>query len=311
MANGNGTYKYRIVERIARGAESVLYRAESPNGKTQYCVKRIRNWVGKIVLPVGRKSDKEKLEVSYDGKVKHLKNEFEVARKLEQSGDIPVVRVYALKRLDRFFKELGYDLLMEYLEGDDLGDRKAVRMLRLPDKISCFYQATLALQYMHQTGIAHLDMKPSNVMVTEGRVKLIDFGMSMPIGQVPRSLAGTVGYLSPEQIMREEIDTSTDLFALGVTFAVIFGGHPLRQTHDDLYSHEARVQAKVHLNSSDQPMVTDVPELRSVPELEALIRRCTVPKREARIRDAKTVATGIQRIAKDLGVPMAEPSYPL
>ena len=311
MAKNAETIKYRIVERIARGAESVLYRAQAVNDDREFCVKRIRNWVGRLFSPAGRRSDKEKLEVSYAGKVKHLKNEFAVAQKLDQSGDIPVVRVFALRQIRPCFLEFGFDLLMEYIEGDDLGDRKAVRMLRLPDKIDCFYQTALALQYMHQTGIVHLDMKPSNIMVTDGKVKLIDFGMSIPIGQRPRSMAGTVGYLSPEQIVREEVDQGTDVFALGVTFSAVFGGRCLRQTHEELSDVQTKRQASFLLSSSDQPLITDVFEARQVPELEALIRRCTVPKREARIRDAKAVATALQRIAKDLGIHLTEPTYPL
>jgi len=186
-----------------------------------------------------------------------------------------------------------------------------MRMVRFPDKVNYFYQTALALQYMHQTGIVHLDMKPSNIMVTEGIVKLIDFGMSMPIGDRPKSLAGTVGYMSPEQLVREEVDASTDVFALGVTFGVILGGRPLRQSHDDINEKGTKREAKYHLATGEEPLITDVPEARHVSELETLIRRCTIPRRDKRLRDTKAVVASLQRVAQELDIKLTEPQYPL
>lgn len=297
--------KYKIQERIARGAESLLYLAT--DGNRQYCVKAIRNFLGKLLTPRARKKDEEKLEVSYDAKVKHLKNEFEVGCKLDQGGEIPIVRMYALRRVQPCLLELGYDLLMEYIDGNDLGDRKAVHMLGLGEKINLFFQTAIALRYMHRLGYVHLDMKPSNVMVTKGRVKLIDFGMTVPVGTKPRSITGTAGYLSPEQIVRRYADEATDIFALGITFNVIFGGKPLRQTHDDLQEKNFRMEAKFHLEKSDQPMIDQVPEVQHIPKLTELIKRCTVPQREKRIRNANTVINSLMRIAKELDLQLTEP----
>jgi len=303
--------RYEVIEKIALGAESVLYKARDLDQNLEFCVKRIRNWFGKLFEPSERRVHKEKLTVSYSARIKHIRNEYDVAQKLKQTGVIPIVRVFGLRRIKPCFVELGYDMLMEFIEGEDLGDKRTMRMVRFPDKVNYFYQTALALQYMHQTGIVHLDMKPSNIMVTEGIVKLIDFGMSMPIGDRPKSLAGTVGYMSPEQLVREEVDASTDVFALGVTFGVILGGRPLRQSHDDINEKGTKREAKYHLATGEEPLITDVPEARHVSELETLIRRCTIPRRDKRLRDTKAVVASLQRVAQELDIKLTEPQYPL
>ena len=296
---------YKIDEKIAFGAESVLYGATS--GDNRYCVKAIRGWVGRLLGPSEIKEQGEKRKVSYSAKVRHIKNEFDIGKKLCQSGNIPVVRMYGLRRIKPCFLELGYDLLMEYVDGNDLGDKRALKMLSLQDKIDFFYQTAIALRYMHQNGFVHLDMKPSNIMVSKGVVKLIDFGVTVPLGEKLKSLAGTAGYFSPEQIVRETVNEATDVFALGVTFAVIFGGHRLRQSNDDIKEKTARMEAKFHLDKSEEPLVLEVPEAHDIPKLEQLIRRCTIPKREARIKHTTTIINSLRRIAKEMDIKLTSP----
>lgn len=306
-AGGDPGCRYTIQERIARGAESVLYLAADSDGEQYYCVKAIRNLFGRLLGSSRTKRDEAKLEVRYAAKVKHIKNEFEVGQKLQRDGDMPIVRMYALRRIKPCFIELGYDLLMEYIDGNDLGDRRAVTMLSVEDKVNLFFQTAMALRYMHLAGYVHLDMKPSNVMVTKGKVRLIDFGMTAPIGTKLRTISGTAGYLSPEQLVRKYVDEATDIFALGVTFAAVFGGKPLRQNHDDLLEKSLKMEAKFHLEKSEQPMVDEVPEVQHIPKLVELIRRCTIPKRERRIRSTNTIINSLHRIAREIDIKLTEP----
>lgn len=299
---GTPGFSYRITERIARGAESVLYLATGPHG-TKYCVKAIRSVFGRLMGSAVTKKEEGKLQVSYSAKVRHIKNEFEVGQKLLQdSDDLPVVRMFALRKVKPLMVELGYDLLMEYIDGYDLSDKVVYKFLTLEQKINYFFQTALALRYVHQMGYVHLDMKPSNVMVSDGKVKLIDFGVTAPVGSTPQSIVGTAGYLSPEQLVCRYIDEATDIFSLGVTFTVVFGGRPLLQTHDSLRARGTRMEAKFHLENSTAPLITEIPEAQDVPMLLELIRRCTIPRREDRIRNANTVINSLVRISKDLNI---------
>src|SRR3981081_3144772 len=88
-----------------------------------------------------------------------------------------------------------------------------------------------ALAAAHEKGIIHRDLKPANVMVTtEGRVKVLDFGLAKDVGAEPSDGApqtsagltqagivmGTPAYMSPEQVSGRTLDHRTDIFSLGV-----------------------------------------------------------------------------------------------
>jgi len=297
--------KYTIQDMLARGAESVLYRASA--GHATFCVKAIRNMLGKTIGSSSTRSHEGKLDVSYRSKVRHLRNEFAVGTALLETGELPVVRIYALRKVRRFGVEMGYDLLMEHIDGADMGDRQFARDLSVVDKIGIFHQTVKALNYMHQRCYIHLDMKPSNIMVTRGRVKLIDFGVSVSLGHRPRAVTGTAGYLSPEQIVRDYLNEATDIFALGVTFAVIFGGKPLRQNPADLKSRQFRSEARYHLDSVEHPTMTDMPELAEFPEVAQLIGQCTVPRRDKRIASTSVLLSRLEHAAAERGVRLPLP----
>ncbi len=300
MAEHARESNYQIGEMVARGAESVLYRTAG-NGAT-FCVKAIRNWLGRTIGEAATRGNEGKLEAAYRSKVRHLRNEFEVGQQLQEPGDIPVVRIYALRKVRRLGIEVGYDLLMELIDGIDLGTKQASRLFSVPEKVNFLYQTARALDFMHQRSFIHLDMKPSNIMIMNNRVKLIDFGVTVSLGHKPRSVTGTAGYLSPEQIARDYLNQATDLFALGVTFCVVFGGSLLRQDQNDLKRQEFRSNARFMLENDDAPVVRAIPELKDLPEIAELLRNCTIPRRDKRLGNAGELAEAIRRVAETAGI---------
>jgi len=293
--------RYSLDELLARGAESVLYRGTC-EGRL-YCIKAVRNKLGKFIGQAITRRNDEKLEkVSYRTKMRHIKNEYAVARKLYDDGPLPVVHIYALRRVKRFGLEIGYDLIMEYLRGHDLSDKNLVKNLSTEDKIKVFHQAILALGYMHRRKIIHLDIKPSNFMLYDGQVKLIDFGVSVLSGFRANAITGTGGYLSPEQICKETLDEGTDIFALGVAFSVFFGAKPLSQTQEDLLTRQVRQEARYHLDNTTIPTVMEIPELKNHPRIAELIRECTIPKRAQRINNCNVLASMLKHQAEEYGI---------
>jgi serine/threonine protein kinase len=301
MAEHARVANYQIGEMVARGAESVLYKATADGAL--FCVKAIRNWLGRTIGKAATRGNEGKLEdAAYRSKVRHLENEFQVGTQLQEPGDIPIVRIHALRKVRRLGLEAGYDLLMEYIEGIDLGSKQASRQFSTAEKINFLYQTARALEYMHQRNYIHLDMKPSNVMITDNRVKLIDFGVTVPLGHKPRAVTGTAGFLSPEQIARDYLTQATDLFALGVTFAVVFGASSLRQDAAELKSREVRANAQFLLDNDEGTMLRTIPELRDYPKIAEILGRCTIPRRDRRYNDAGELAEHVRAAAEESGI---------
>ena len=103
------------------------------------------------------------------------------------------------------------------------------------EALSIILQAARALEYLHQQGLVHRDVKPGNLLVTrDHRVKLCDLGFAVHAGQ-DASCSGTVQYLAPEQAVGERVlDTRADIYALGVTlFQLTMGKLPFDGSTDE------------------------------------------------------------------------------
>jgi serine/threonine protein kinase len=114
-------------------------------------------------------------------------------------------------------------LVTEWIEGSTLEQRAAAAPLPVPEVVRLGAALGDALHSVHQQGVVHLDVKPSNAMVRgDGTIVLIDFGFAHDIrhpdvlAEEMRFGVGSVPYLSPEQILGIRDDRRSDLFALAV-----------------------------------------------------------------------------------------------
>ncbi len=113
-------------------------------------------------------------------------------------------------------------LVMELIDGMGLNFLIETKSDKLDgQRIAILTQLADAIGYLHKSGYLHRDICPRNVMVTtQGVVKLIDFGLTIPYRPEfckPGNRTGTPDYLAPEVIKRTSTDHRVDLFALGVT----------------------------------------------------------------------------------------------
>jgi eukaryotic-like serine/threonine-protein kinase len=118
---------------------------------------------------------------------------------------------------------------MEWVDGVGLNFLVDTRSEGLKPKVIPYLtQLSEAVQYMHEQKYMHRDLCPRNVMVTtEGKIKLIDFGLTIPHTSrfcEPGNRTGTPDYLAPEIIKRQTTDHRVDLFALGVSAYELFTG---------------------------------------------------------------------------------------
>jgi len=128
-----------------------------------------------------------------------------------------------------------YYLTMELLEGFGLDTllRKRGR-LSARDAVRIGVQIAKGLQFAHEKGVVHRDIKTANLFFTRERVvKIMDFGLAKMTEEVRRSatvIGGTPYYMAPEQAAGQTLDHRADLYAFGVTlFELVTGSVPFRE----------------------------------------------------------------------------------
>ena len=125
-------------------------------------------------------------------------------------------------------------IVMEYVDGLTVRDLLQHRDLLDPERSLEIMDGVLrALDYSHQAGIVHRDIKPGNVMVTRnGDVKVMDFGIAREVSDIyatsreTTQVIGTVKYMSPEQVQGDQIDTRSDIYSSGCLFYELLTGRP-------------------------------------------------------------------------------------
>ncbi len=124
-------------------------------------------------------------------------------------------------------------LVMEYVHGEPITRYCDEKKLNLRQRLELFVQACEGVQHAHQKAIIHRDLKPANILVIEVDGKptprIIDFGLARAIELQPgasetEAVAGTPGYMSPEQAAGGDIDTRTDVYSLGVVLYELLAG---------------------------------------------------------------------------------------
>ncbi|HEX3750042.1 MAG TPA: protein kinase, partial [Streptosporangiaceae bacterium] len=114
-------------------------------------------------------------------------------------------------------------IVMEYVDGRTVRDLLQSDHRLLPERSLEIIDGILgALDYSHQSGIVHRDIKPGNVMVTRnGDIKVMDFGIARAMSDNQATMTqtaqviGTAQYLSPEQARGERVDARSDLYSTG------------------------------------------------------------------------------------------------
>jgi TolB-like protein/Flp pilus assembly protein TadD len=198
-------------------------------------------------------------------------------------------------------------LVMEWLDGEDLGTRLKKAPLTLDEAVAIARHVAVALAAAHAKGIVHRDVKPSNVFLVEGRpgqVKLLDFGIARRAGIATLTtsgiLVGTPSYMAPEQARGNiELDARVDVYGLGaLLFHCVTGRAPFAA--DTLDQVIARI-------------LTDVaPRMRSlaagVPlELDALVARMLAKDPARRPADGAAVHAALLGIDSTAAGPGVEP----
>lgn len=127
-----------------------------------------------------------------------------------------VVRVYGYG----FDPALGPYFSMELLEAPKT-ILSVERDSSIERKAALLAELLRAIGYLHRRGVIHRDIKPSNVLVSRGRVKVVDFGVALMSAEAT-NVAGTIEYMAPELLMGGRPSEASDLYALGVVAYELF-----------------------------------------------------------------------------------------
>ncbi len=202
---------YRIVDELGRGGMGVVYRAQRSDGnfEQQVALKLIKR---------GMDSDAIEQRFLY---------ERQILARLRHPNIASL--------LDGGISEQGQPYFaMESVDGLPITTYCDTKKAPIEERLELFAEVGKAVQYAHANLVVHRDLKPSNMLVdTEGRVKLLDFGIAKVLGGEPETVPVTVvgtrvmtpDYAAPEQIEGHSVTTATDVYALGVVLYELLTGH--------------------------------------------------------------------------------------
>jgi len=119
-------------------------------------------------------------------------------------------------------------IVMEFIEGQTLAQLMKKQRFNVAQIKHVIYHSGMGLDYAHQSGVFHRDVKPDNIMVSKsGAVKVMDFGIARVVeSTLTRTghVMGTPAYMSPEQVNGQKIDARSDIFSLGVILYELLTG---------------------------------------------------------------------------------------
>jgi serine/threonine-protein kinase len=209
-------------------------------------------------------------------------------------------------------------LVLELIDGPSLADRLAAGPLTVAEALPLARQIADALQAAHDKGIIHRDLKPANVMLADGHVKVLDFGLGKAVEHEPAAdasnsptitvgatqagmLLGTAAYMSPEQAKGQVADKRSDVWAFGCVLYEMLTG--TRAFHGDDVSDTLAAVLRADPDWTRLP--ADLP-----PAVRALLEGCLQKQRRARIADVSTAIFAIDRhAALAPGLPSIPPPF--
>jgi serine/threonine protein kinase len=266
LKHGDVLGPYKIIGHLGSGGMGEVYRARDGKLNRDIALK---------VLPAAFANDADRMA--------RFSREARVLASLNHSH---IACIYGLEDTGNFRA-----LVLELVEGPTLADRIAKGAIPLEEALTMARQIAEAIECAHEKGIAHRDLKPTNIKITtDGCVKVLDFGLAKVLqGESSNSnspsasnlsslntdlgmIVGTASYMSPEQAKGKPVDKRTDIWAFGVVLYEMLTGRQLflGETVSDTLA----------------AVLKEEPDWDRVPaRVQPLLRRCLQKDPKRRLRD--------------------------
>jgi len=218
--------RYEILEKIGAGAMGQVYRARDT---------RLERDVALKVLP--------RQAIATQKERDRFRKEALALSRLSHPGIATVHDFDSVEGIDF--------LVMELVPGETLDEMLRSGPLALDDVVTLWAQLAKALAEAHRNGVVHRDLKPGNIKVTpDNHLKILDFGVAKLFKPTDEGVsqekltetgarAGTIAYMSPEQIRGEKTGPQSDLFSLGIIlYEMITGHHPFASSHSQSIAYQ-------------------------------------------------------------------------
>ena len=269
--------RYLVEAEIGRGAMGVVYRARDP---------KIDRLVAIKTISLAEKEEQEEQEY----RVRFVQ-EARAAGRLSHPGIVTIHDAGEDPETHEPF------FVMEYVSGQPLSETIAAAGGKLPmaDALRFTCEIADALQYAHERGVIHGDIKPANILVTsDGHAKIADFGvarLNQSVATHAGKVFGSPAYMAPEQLSGHDPDARSDLFSLGVMlYSMLTGFRPFQGNS------AATVCFKV-MNVEPVPVTTFEAELP--PELDRIVSRAIAKSPADRYQSGAELAAEVRAFVRN------------
>ena len=270
---GTPASRYRMIRSLGKGGMGEVSLMVDSKLDRKVAIKMMR--------PDVRRSSKEAIEMRH-----RFVREAKTAGKLSHPN---IVTIY-----DSFEGEDGVAyIVMEYVEGRTLTSFANAEGLSVPQIKHIIISTLEGLQYAHENGVFHRDIKPDNIMISQktGVVKVMDFGIARVVESemtATGSILGTPSYMSPEQMSGEKVDGRSDVFSLGVVlFELLSGARPFTGSLSE-------IMMAILQNNPPPPSTID-PARKVSPEWDPIVLKALSKDIEKRYQSANEFAEAVRR----------------
>lgn len=208
--------RYERIEELGHGGMGAVYKVKDRLTRDTVALKQVSIPPSTSQFNADSEANNNKLYIA-------LTREFQTLAGLRHPNIISVL-------------DYGYDAqrqpfyTMEYIK-DRTDIRQIADTIDMRGKVNLLIQLLQGLAYLHRRQVIHRDLKPANIMVVDNSVKVLDFGLAVIQQGIDTTqenlITGTIAYMAPELLHRQDATIATDLYAVGViAYQMFTGRHP-------------------------------------------------------------------------------------